>query len=286
MIKLMITVLACICMTLPAPGAHAEEPVSHAHTLVISGVVLDQGSNALDSRFTQWLAKHSGLRLSVRYADSYQSLSNTLRKQPDALGWTCGAPFVEDHAADGQQLVAIPLFKGKPLYHSLVIARSGRQEKSLADFKGQVFAYSDPRSNSGYVAPSYALKQAGIDIKSHFRYLMRTGLHEHSIEAVLGGIADVANVDEYVVVEYLKAHPEARKQLAIIEQFGPYPFTPVVAGKGVPKETIARLQRALIGMHEDKEGAKILAGLGLDGFVTREAAFYQPIAAMLHFLKQ
>ena len=285
MIRFMM-MLGCVFIMFSAANAQAETPLAQSRSFVVSGVLLNQGNNPLMSRFSQWLAKHSGLRLSTRYADSYQSLSDQLRQQPNALAWTCGAPFVEDHAADGQQLVAIPLFKGKPLYHSLVIARSGRQEKSLADFKGQVFAYSDPRSNSGYVAPSYALKQAGIDIKSHFRYLMRTGLHEHSIEAVLGGIADVANVDEYVFVEYLKAHPEARKQLAIIEQFGPYPFTPVVAGKGVPKETIARLQRALIGMHEDKEGAKILAGLGLDGFVTRDTAFYQPIAAMLHFLKQ
>lgn len=286
MIRTMIIVLGSICMTLSAPDSHAEETAPHSQAFVVRGVMLNQGNNSRISRFTEWLARQAELQLSIRYADSYQSLSSILREQPDALAWTCGVPFVEDQISDGQQLVAVPLFRGKPVYHSLVVTSSGRQEKSLSDFRGQVFAYSDPRSNSGYIAPAYALKQDGIDIKRHFRYLMHTGLHEYSIEAVLAGQADVANIDEYVVVEYFKVHPESQKRLAIIERFGPYPFTPVVAGKGVAKELVARLQRVLTEMHDDKEGAEILAELDLDGFVSREVAFYQPIAAMLHHLKQ
>ena len=283
MIRFMM-MLGCVFIMFSAANAQAETPLAQSRSFVVSGVLLNQGNNPLMSRFSQWLAKHSGLRLSTRYADSYQSLSDQLRQQPNALAWTCGAPFVEDHVANGQQLVAVPLFKGAPVYHSLVITRRGRQEKSLADFKGQGFAYADPRSNSGYIAPAYALKKNGIDIKTYFRYRMHTGLHEYAIEAVLFGLADVANIDEYVLVEYFKTHPDANKRLAIIERFGPYPFTPIVAAKGVPKETIVRLQRALLGMRENKEGAEILAHFGLDGFVTKDASFYEPIATMLREL--
>ncbi len=262
--------------------AHAER----SQSLVLSGVVLEQGHNSLLKQFTQWLAHKSDYPLAAQFTDSYQGLSNILRENPNALAWTCGVPFVEDHAADQQQLIAVPLFHGAPTYRSFVMTRAGRTEKTLADFKGQVFAYSDPRSNSGFVAPSYALKQQGIDIHQHFRYLMHTGLHEYSLEALLAGQADVANIDEYVVVEYFKANPDAIDKFVILEKLGPFPFTPIVAGKGVPASTIERMQQALVHMHEDEEGSAMLQQFGLDGFVVKPVSFYQPIADMLKAIDQ
>ncbi|MDQ6954962.1 MAG: PhnD/SsuA/transferrin family substrate-binding protein [Mariprofundaceae bacterium] len=260
---------------------HAESP---QHTLVFSGVVLEQGNNALAERFTKWLSVQVNYPLLTQYAESYQSLSDSLREHPESLGWTCGIPFIQDYNSDGQQLVAVPLFHGKPTYHSLVVTRVGRQEKTLADFEGKVFAYSDARSNSGFIAPSYALKQQEIKIQSYFRYLMHTGLHEYSLEALLAGQADVANIDEYVLVEYFKAHPEAKAKLVVLEKFGPFPFTPIVAGKQVSGKIIQRLQQALLGMSEDPEGIKILKHLGLDGFVLKPPSFYQPLVDMLNAL--
>ena len=257
---------------------------AHAATMVFSGVVLDQGKNRQLDDFSRWLARHARYPLESRYAESYQVLSEVLRRQRDALGLTCGAPFVQDHIADGQQLVAVPLFRGKPLYHSLVIARAdaGADKKGLPDFGGGVFAFSDPRSNSGFVVPAYMLARRGVDIHRHFRFLLNTGLHENTIRAVADGLADVGNVDEYVWVEYRKKHPGIARRVRVVERFGPFPFTPVVAGAGVPPDVVARVRAALVGMSRDEQGRKILDSLGLDGFVVEPVSFYKPIADMLH----
>lgn len=257
---------------------------SEAHKFVISGVVLDQGRNQLAERFIQWLSRASDYPLTFQYVDKYQALTDTLEKNESAIGWTCGAPFVEDHAKYQQKLVAVPLFRGAAEYHSLVVTRRGRTEKTLSAFKGQVFAYSDVRSSSAFVAPSFALKQQGVDIKQHFRYLMNTGLHENAIGVVLAGQADVANINEYILVEYFRSHPESRQHLAVLEKLGPLPFTPIVAAHGVSDTTIHRLQSALISMHQDPVGAEILNDFGLDGFVIKQPAYYQPIATMLEAL--
>ena len=254
--------------------------------MVFSGVVLEQGNNNLLSDFTNWLSKKAHINLSTDYTDSYQELSDTLQKNPLSIAWTCGVPFVEDSKLHGQQLVAIPLFNGSPTYSSLVVALAGGKGKKLEDYKGGVFAYSDQRSNSGFVAPTSELKKVGIDINAHFRYLMHTGLHEYSIEAVLNGQADVANIDEYVVVQYLKANPEAKDKLVVLESFGPYPFTPIVAGSKVPERVIRDLQSALVNMHEDPEGVRLLKEFGLDGFVVKPPSFYDPIDKMLQGLRQ
>lgn len=204
-----------------------------------------------------------------------------LRENPDAVGWTCGAPYVQDSEASGQQLIAVPLLNKKPTYYSLILTRTGRSEKTLADFKHSVLAYSDPRSNSGFLSPKYALYKQGIDIDKHFRLLLDTGNHESSINALLNNLADVAAVDEYVWLAYLNKHPEASKTLHEIERMGPFPFTPIVAGSEISAGDISKLSSALLDMSDDTEGQKLLSEFYLDGFVKKEPAFYQPIKNML-----
>ncbi|GAV20029.1 phosphonate transport system substrate-binding protein [Mariprofundus micogutta] len=273
--------IACAALLILLPFANN----AHAAKLAFSGVILDQGNNPVLSDFTDWLSTHGDYPLEPAYTESYQALSDALKKHRNDMAWTCGVPFVEDHARDGQQLVAVPLFRGEATYYSVTVTRAGRAEKKLGDFKAGVLAYSDPRSNSGFVAPAFALQQQGLDINKHFRLLLHTGLHEGSINAVLNGLADVANVDEYILVEYLKSHPQDSDKLVVLERFGPFPFTPIVAGSKTPEDVIKRLQQALVSMHEDAEGKRILDLLGLDGFVIKPTSFYQPVASMLESLK-
>ncbi len=277
--------LFCL-LALTAAAIPAQAAAGATVQLNFSGVILDQGSNPLLEQFTRWLAIHADYPLQTAYTENYQAITDHLRQHPTALAWTCGAPFAEDHPRDGQILLAVPLFHGQPTYHSITITRAGRSEQSLFDFKGQVLAYSDPRSNSGFVVPSFVLHQQGQDIHKFFRLLLNTGLHEASIEAVINGLADVANVDEYILQQYMKTHPQSRSRIQQLKSYGPYPFTPLVAGRNTPPAAVKRLQQALVDMAQDREGKQILDQLGLDGFVIKPATFYQPIAAMLSALQQ
>ncbi len=260
-------------------NAIAASPTQHP--FVITGVVVNSGNAKLVHRFVQLLTKQTGYPMKLVFAASYAELSDVLKRQPDAIGWTCGAPFVEDHQSYGQQLIVVPLFQGEPHYSSVVLTRRTGNERTLSDFKGKVLAYSDPRSNSGYFVPAYALREKGININEYFRLLINAGNHERSIEAVLGGLADVAAVDEYVWVEYLKYHPEAGKALREVERFGPFPFTPIVAGPAVKQADIENIRRALVSLSSVPEGKSILASFGLDGFVEKPVAFYAPIESIL-----
>ncbi len=259
--------------------AHATETVPQP--FVVTGVIINSHNGNLIERFTNYLSTKSGYPLQVAYVNKYSELSRVLRENPKAVGWTCGAPYVQDNEADGQQLVAVPLFRNKPVYHSLILTRSDRSEKTLADFKDGVLAYSDPHSNSGFLSPQYALLKQGIDIKKHFRLLLHTGSHEGSITALLNNLADVAAVDEYIWTAYLKTHPEAGKRLHEIKRMGPYPFTPIVAGNEVNEKDINKISSILLKMNEDSEGKKLLAEFHLDGFVKKQPAFYQPVKDML-----
>jgi len=81
---------------------------------VVSGVIINSNNGNLIERFTRYLSTQSGYPLQAMYVNKYAELSRVLRDDPKAVGWTCGAPFVEDYDTTGQQLVAVPLFNKKP----------------------------------------------------------------------------------------------------------------------------------------------------------------------------
>lgn len=246
------------------------------HLFVVSGVVVSSGNSKKIENFIQMIEDKSAYKLKVYYVRSYEHLSQTLIDNPDALAWTCGAPYVEDSIKDGQQLVAVPLYKGLPTYNSFIVSRKDYPAKSLLDFKSKIFTYSDPRSNSGYIVPAATLKKDGFNIDDFFSVQVYAGIHEKSIEAIYRGLADVAAIDEYIWIEYTKMHPHIKEDLHVIEKIGPFAFTPIVAGKGVDKKTIKRLQKALLDMNKE-ELQTFKNDFNMDGFVIKDSAFYQSI---------
>lgn len=262
-------------------SVYAKEAGVQENMFVMSGVILNKGSAESINRFVSYVEKESGYKLKPYFVDSYDNLSIFLKTNKNALAWTCGAPYVKDSIKDAQQLIAVPLFKNKPLYRSFLITKKGRSEKSLLDFAGQVFAYSDSYSNSGMIAPSYQLKKEGIDINEYFRLMMLAGNHEQSIESVLVGLADVAAVDEYIWVEYSKVNPDVLEKLTVLNKFGPFPFTPIVAGNNVSKNNIKILQEVFVNMSNTTEGKELLHSMGLDGFVIKQPDFFEPIKKMI-----
>ena len=259
------------------PSIYAQ---SETHLFVVSGVIVNSQSSKKVDHFVKMVEKKSSYKLKPFYVDSYKRLSKILRENPDALAWTCGAPYVEDSIKDSQQLIAVPLFNKSPTYHSFIVTQKSSSAKDLLDFKGKIFAYSDPRSNSGFVAPSQYLKTHQHDLKDFFRLTMHAGTHERSIEAIYRGLVNVGAIDEYVWVDYINSRPKIAQKLHVIQKMGPFPFTPIVAGKGVSKKVIKKLQKALTTMNKN-ELTRFYSDFKLDGFVVKEPSFFEPIKKML-----
>lgn len=261
----------------------AAQDTPKEHLFIVSGVIVNSESSKKIAHFINMIAQKSGYLLKPFYVDSYTRLSKVLRENPDALAWTCGVPYVEDSIKDQQQLIAVPLFNGVPTYSSFIVTRRDNSGKKLLDFKAKILAYSDHRSNSGYVAPSVLLKNGGEDMADFFKVKIHTGTHEKSIEAIYRGIADVGAIDEYVWVEYIKNKPDIAKKLHVIEKSGPFPFTPIVAAKGVPKEMVEKIRIALTNMTQ-AENLRFRNDFKLDGFVSKPPQFFNPIKDNMSYI--
>jgi phosphonate transport system substrate-binding protein len=75
-------------------------------------------------------------------------------------------------------------------YHAVVVVKAESPYKSIADLKSKSFAYADPNSTSGFIAPSFFLREDGISPETFFGRTGFSGSHENSIMAILNGTYD------------------------------------------------------------------------------------------------
>lgn len=78
------------------------------------------------------------------------------------IAYICGAPFVEGSKRFGYIPLVAPLSEEGPVYYSYVVVRKEKSYSSIFELKGKPYAFSDPKSNSGSLVPSYVLAKKAI----------------------------------------------------------------------------------------------------------------------------
>lgn len=218
--------------------------------------------------------------------NSYIEAMDLLRLQKVDFAWICDYPFV---FFKGQaKLLAVPLYQGRPYYHSyLIVPARDQRTTSITQLKDAVFAYADPYSNTGYLNPRFELRQAGHDPSQFFRKTFFTWSHRKTVEAVASGLAQGGAVSSHVWDTLARVKPEltaATRIVATSEEFG---FPPFVARTGIGSEAFHDLQQVLLAMSEDEEGRRLLRNLNLDGFTAGDVALYDRVGAMMRsFVEQ
>jgi phosphonate transport system substrate-binding protein len=212
--------------------------------------------------------------------DKYRETMDLLHLGQLDFAWLCDYPFV--YLKDLVRLLVVPLNQGRPFYRSyLIVGGADARRKTMADLKGAVFAYADPYSNTGYLAPRFRIREMGADPAAYFRQTFFTWSHRKVVDAVARGFADGGAVDSFVWDTLAKVRPEATRDTRIIERSAEFGFPPFAAHRAVPAEDYARMQRVLLDMPKDPAGKLLLDRLNLDGFVVGERSMYDSVAKMM-----
>jgi phosphonate transport system substrate-binding protein len=211
---------------------------------------------------------------------SYQEITELLLADQLDAAWVCGYPYVRH--ADRMKLLAVPQYKGNPLYRSyLIVPASDPSIANITQLSGRIFAYSDPQSNSGYLVPRTELIRHGIDPRSFFGKAFFTFAHRKVVEAVTSGLASAGEIDGYVFDTLAKQSPEVVEGVRVAWQSPQYGFPPIVARRSLPLEVYARLQMALLTMTEDTGGRALLEQLNLDRFVIGQDSLFDGIRGLV-----
>lgn len=105
---------------------------------------------------------------------TYQEITALLVSGQIHSAWICGYPFVQFRSA--LDLVVTPIWQGKPLYQSYLIAAADGEIDDWRQLRGDIHAYSDPDSNSGYLVTQALLIENGLAKEDFFsRYFFTSG---------------------------------------------------------------------------------------------------------------
>jgi phosphonate transport system substrate-binding protein len=209
---------------------------------------------------------------------TYQEITAMLLSEQLDAAWICGFPLVQH--ADQLSLVAVPVWQGKPLYRSYVIASADDAVASFDDMRGYVHAFSDPDSNSGFLVTRALLASMHEKPETFFsRYFFTYG-HRDVIRAVASGLAQSGSVDGYVWEVVRDIEPALTERTRIVRKSELLGFPPVACNVRLADSALVlAIRDALVTMDKSEDGRRLLATLRLDGFTHGNMDLFSGIAA-------
>ena len=239
-------------------------------------------SNDLDllTRLKSFLTRHTGFDVTLVQRRTYEEITSLLLSDQLTAAWICGYPYVVYREQLG--LIAAPVWQGRPLYQSYVIVDAERPAARLEELSGDIHAFSDPNSNSGYIVTRAALAGINRGPEEFFGRTFFTYGHRNVVRAVASGLAQSGSVDGYVWDVLSEVEPDLTRRTRVLLKSDWLGFPPIACPKSqqAAPQTIA-LQDALLAMAHDADGADVLRQLRLDGFTLAEPSLFDGIAANL-----
>ncbi|MEN3268500.1 phosphate/phosphite/phosphonate ABC transporter substrate-binding protein [Pseudonocardia sp.] len=267
-------------------GTGAADP----DTLVFAAVPSEQ-STSLQADFKpvlDMLARETGKKIEFRQATDYAAVIEGQLSGQVQIAQYGPLSFVLAQAKGaaitpvGAQISA----KGAtPGYQSYAITKAGSPIKSIADFAGKKICFVDPNSTSGYLYPTAALLQAGIDPTTGIQPIFAGG-HDASVLEVASGRCDAGFAEDSMVDTTLIQKGQLKPgDITTLWKSDIIPGSPVAISTSLSPELQAKLTDAF----QNKANADYLKANGFCagtctvgdggywGYAPVDNAFYDPI---------
>lgn len=237
-------------------------------------------------QLAEYIEKRLGRPVKLVDRGNYEEVNRLLETGDLDAAFVCSGPYVEGKNRFRLQLVAMPLVKGKPVYHSYIIVPQNSPAHRIEDLRGKVFAFTDPKSHSGKLVPTYMLSRINETPQRFFQKIEFTYGHDNSIRAVAEQLVDGAAVDS-LVWEYMAVkNPDLTAKTRILLRSEPFGIPPFVVRPGIATEQKLKLQQILLNITDNEEGRRIIKGMMIDGFVRGDDDNYDTIRAMYGWLSK
>src|SRR6185295_18418504 len=127
--------------------ARSQEPIRFGLTPVFLTNDLE-----LLNKLKAYLSRKTGTEVHLVQRRTYEEITALLVSAQLHAAWICGYPYVAYR--DQLSLIGVPVWRSNPLYQSYIIVAEGRTVATIDELKGDVHAFSDPNSNSGFLVTS------------------------------------------------------------------------------------------------------------------------------------
>ena len=253
--------------------------------LGLTGTVFkDDLKNFMD--WEKYLENKNDFDVKILFSKTYAEMNALIKEGKVDVAYVCNSSYTKLDKEKSGKLLAIPIVEGSDKYYSYIITKKTMKAESIIDFKDKLFAFTDPDSNSGSIAPKYFLLTKGYDLKKFFNSYIYTYAHGESIKAVIDGFVDGASVDSIVYSRFGQKYKNEIKSIKIIQSLGPFTNSPIVVRSDLPNTQFLALQESFSTMHLDAYGKTILKKLSLDRFDIPTGQDFTNVAKMVEVIEE
>jgi len=262
-----------------------KKPNQQILRISIGAIITPKEGIVYYQHLLDYLSVKTGIKIERVDKKSYSEINNMLKNSEIDSGFVCSGPYTEGAKEFGLELLVVPQAYGKSTYNSYILVNKKSNINSFAELKGKTFVFTDPKSNSGKVVPTYMLAQIGETADNFFKSYTFTYGHDKSIRAVAQNIVDGAAVDS-LVWEYMnQKNSKYTAKTRVLVKSDPYGIPPVVVRKGIDQKIKDSLRKTFLEMHKDKKGKEILEHMMIDKFVIAEDKNYNSIRDMKKYIE-
>ena len=246
----------------------------------IAGVLSPTKSLEYYEELLNYLGQEIGRQLILFQKPTYAEVNDLISGRRVDLAFVCSLAYVEGKRDFDMELLVAPQINGQTVYYSYLIVPQESTATGLKDLKGVSFAFTDPLSNSGHLAPTYQLSLLNTTPAWFFGKYLFTYSHDSSIVAVANKLVDAAAVDSLIYEHMAANDADLASKTKVIARWGPYGIPPVVINPELEPQLKQQLREFFLNLHTSSKGIKLLDSLGIDKFVIVNDDIYDSIREM------
>lgn len=150
-------------------------------------------------------------------------------------------------------------------FKGILIVRKSSDLKNLKNLKNKTIAFPAPTALAAAMMPQYYLLKNQINVKNdvHVKYV---GSQDSAIMAVYNGYADVGSTWPLAWNYFKENHPIEAKELRILYETPFLINNSLAARNNINKDTLSKIKKYLIKLHESAEGKALLNNIKLSKF--------------------
>jgi len=239
------------------------------------------------SQIVDYIGEKLGRPVAMVQQENYDKMDGLLESNEVQIAFICAGPYVKDKDKFGAELLVAPQSYGQAVYFAYIIVPAGSSAKKLEDLRGKKFGFTDPKSNTGKLVPTYMVaKRFNETPETFFKETIYTKSHDASINAVANKALDGAAVDSLIYDYAARKNPAVAKETRILEKSPPYGIPPIVVTKSTPPELRDKVRNILLHMHEDPKGKATLDAIMVDKFIIPKDSDYDSVREMANWVSK
>lgn len=257
--------------------ASADEPVK----IGVAAMISPKETVKFYKQMVDYVGSKLGKPVEMVQKENYDEMDNMLEHKDLSIAFVCSGPYVKNRTKFGAELLVAPQSYGQPFYHAYIIVHKDSPIRDMAGLKGRKFAFTDPKSNTGKLVPTYMVaKEFNKTPEQFFSEVIYTRSHDKSVESVAKKIVDGASIDSLIYDYAAKKNPVYTSETRIIRKSPPYGIPPVIVRKDIDPVLRDKIKNVFLNMHTDPAGKAILDGIMVDKFIVPKDADYNTVREM------